>query len=94
MGHSVHFAKFPDVQINFQKATPPQVFFQFQPNFMESMVTGGEYRPIFFFFFFFFFEDLPKKKHFKFFNTGPFNNWVGNFKMLLLELSSDLMQTS
>ncbi len=39
-GHSVQVAKFP----NFQKVTSSTIFIQLQPNFMKSMVIGGEYR--------------------------------------------------
>ncbi len=71
--HLVHFAKLFDLFnvrcSDFQKVTAPSGFIRFQPNCMESMVLGGEYRG----FTFLDICQIKKKWQFDFFvNTGPY----------------------
>ncbi len=77
--HSVHFAK---TDINVIKKDRPHTFIQFQTNIMENMVNGmGGYRYTGYYFWRF-----AERT-----NTGLYG--AENFKTLLLEISSDLIQT-
>ncbi len=88
-GHSVHFAKFPILQ--FSERYSFNNFYQISIKLHVKYHNHGLILAITLF------GDLPKIKNFIalffeiFVNTGPYG--AGNFKMLLLQFSSNLNQT-